>query len=156
VCSINGNTLSFKVVDNKPYMFVNESIAKTNKKEDITKIIDECVNEEKISFDLLEGFSVSDLQRLIQEDTITPKSPEDDVNSSDSLVDKTPDEQKKTDDLIANIGDKNIAYTDDEENKTLTNQELLGYDRKNDDFVIKDPSTGDVRVVKSTTINKMA
>ena len=156
VCSINGNKLSFKIVDNKPYMFVNESIARTDKKEDIIKIIDECVNEENISIELLEGFSITDLQRIIQEDMNVIKSPKDDVNTADSLVDKTPDEQKKTDDLIADIGNKNIAYTDDEKNETKMNQELVGYDKDNDDFVIKDPSTGDIKVVKSTTINKMA
>lgn len=156
VCSINGNRLSFKVVDDKPYMFVNESIAKTNDKEEINKIIDECINEENISVELLEGFSVNDLQRIIQEDMNVIKAPQDDVNTADSLVDKTPDEQKKTDDLISDIGQKNIAYTDDEKNETKMNQELVGYDKTVDDFVIKDPATGEIKVVKSTSINKMA
>lgn len=156
VCSINGNRLSFKVVDDKPYMFVNESIAKTNNKEEINKIIDECINEKNISIELLEGFSVNDLQRIIQEDMNVIKAPQDDVNTADSLVDKTPDEQKKTDDLITDIGQKNIAYTDDEKNETKMNQELVGYDKTVDDFVIKDPATGEIKVVKSTSINKMA
>ena len=75
--------------------------------------------------------------------------------TGDSLTQKTPEEQQKTEELKQMIGQKDLAVIDDETSEITDKQELLGYDEKQDDFVVRDPVSGKVKVVKSTQINKM-
>lgn len=148
-CSINLNnkTLSYRLYDNKGYLFVNESIVKANNKETIIEAVDDIYND-CLSLPMFEGVSHYYIDMLIEEE-----------NNMETNTVITPQEKEKQEQELNNELNNNpnlkVGVTDNTSNEIINNQELVGIDDsdiQNKKYIVKDPMTGKVKVADFSQI----
>ena len=148
-CSINLNnkTLSYRLYDNKGYLFVNESIVKANNKETIIEAVDDIYND-CLSLPMFEGVSHYYIDMLIEEE-----------NNMETNTVITPQEKEKQEQELNNELNNNpnlkVGVTDNTSNEIINNQELVGIDdsdMQNKKYIVKDPMTGKVKVADFSQI----
>lgn len=148
-CSINLNnkTISYRLYDNKGYLFVNESIVKANNKETIIEAVDDIYND-CLSLPMFEGVSHYYIDMLIEEE-----------NNMETNTVITPQEKEKQEQELNNELNNNpnlkVGVTDNTSNEIINNQELVGIDDsdiQNKKYIVKDPMTGKVKVADFSQI----
>lgn len=148
-CSINLNnkTISYRLYDNKGYLFVNESIVKANDKETIIEAVDDIYND-CLSLPIFEGVSHYYIDMLIEEE-----------NNMETNTVITPQEKEKQEqelnDELKNNPNVRVGITDNTSNEIINNQELVGIDdsdMQNKKYIVKDPMTGKVKVADFSQI----
>ena len=148
-CSINLNnkTISYRLYDNKGYLFVNESIVKANNKETIIEAVDDIYND-CLSLPMFEGVSHYYIDMLIEEE-----------NNMETNTVITPQEKEKQEQELNNELNNNpnlkVGVTDNTSNEIINNQELVGIDdsdMQNKKYIVKDPMTGKVKVADFSQI----
>lgn len=148
-CSINLNnkTLSYRLYDNKGYLFVNESIVKANNKETIIEAVDDIYND-CLSLPMFEGVSHYYIDMLIEEE-----------NNMETNTVITPQEKEKQEQELNNELNNNpnlkVGVTDNTSNEIINDQELIGIDDsdiQNKKYIVKDPMTGKVKVADFSQI----
>ena len=148
-CSINLNnkTISYRLYDNKGYLFVNESIVKANNKETIIEAVDDIYND-CLSLPMFEGVSHYYIDMLIEEE-----------NNMETNTIITPQEKEKQEQELNNELNNNpnlkVGVTDNTSNEIINNQELVGIDdsdMQNKKYIVKDPMTGKVKVADFSQI----
>ena len=148
-CSINLNnkTISYRLYDNKGYLFVNESIVKANDKKTIIEAVDDIYND-CLSLPIFEGVSHYYIDMLIEEE-----------NNMETNTVITPQEKEKQEQELNNELNNNpnlkVGVTDNTSNEIINNQELVGIDdsdMQNKKYIVKDPMTGKVKVADFSQI----
>ena len=148
-CSINLNnkTISYRLYDNKGYLFVNESIVKANNKETIIEAVDDIYND-CLSLPMFEDVSHYYIDMLIEEE-----------NNMETNTVITPQEKEKQEQELNNELNNNpnlkVGVTDNTSNEIINNQELVGIDdsdMQNKKYIVKDPMTGKVKVADFSQI----
>lgn len=148
-CSINLNnkTISYRLYDNKGYLFINESIVKANNKETIIEAVDDIYND-CLSLPMFEGVSHYYIDMLIEEE-----------NNMETNTVITPQEKEKQEQELNNELNNNpnlkVGVTDNTSNEIINNQELVGIDdsdMQNKKYIVKDPMTGKVKVADFSQI----
>lgn len=148
-CSINLNnkTISYRLYDNKGYLFVNESIVKANNKETIIEAVDDIYND-CLSLPMFEGVSHYYIDMLIEEENNM------ETNTVITPQEKEKQEQELNNELTNNPNLK-VGVTDNTSNEIINNQELVGIDdsdMQNKKYIVKDPMTGKVKVADFSQI----
>lgn len=148
-CSINLNnkTISYRLYDNKGYLFINESIVKANDKKTIIEAVDDIYND-CLSLPIFEGVSHYYIDMLIEEE-----------NNMETNTVITPQEKEKQEQELNNELNNNpnlkVGVTDNTSNEIIDNQELVGIDDsdiQNKKYIVKDPMTGKVKVADFSQI----
>ena len=148
-CSINLNnkTISYRLYDNKGYLFINESIVKANDKKTIIEAVDDIYND-CLSLPMFEGVSHYYIDMLIEEE-----------NNMETNTVITPQEKEKQEQELNNELNNNpnlkVGVTDNTSNEIINNQELVGIDdsdMQNKKYIVKDPMTGKVKVADFSQI----
>ena len=148
-CSINLNnkTISYRLYDNKGYLFINESIVKANDKKTIIEAVDDIYND-CLSLPMFEGVSHYYIDMLIEEE-----------NNMETNTIITPQEKEKQEQELNNELNNNpnlkVGVTDNTSNEIINNQELVGIDdsdMQNKKYIVKDPMTGKVKVADFSQI----
>lgn len=148
-CSINLNnkTISYRLYDNKGYLFINESIVKANDKKTIIEAVDDIYND-CLSLPIFEGVSHYYIDMLIEEE-----------NNMETNTVITPQEKEKQEQELNNELNNNpnlkVGVTDNTSNEIINNQELVGIDdsdMQNKKYIVKDPMTGKVKVADFSQI----
>ena len=145
--TINGNKVSYKMIEGKGYLYINNGIVKTLDKDVMLETVDDAYNN-CLDIEVLEGFNAYDLQTLL-EDYVAPS---DDTTQENTVI--TPAEKQKQqqelDNQINKTPNMKVGVVNDENpNEIKQNQEIVGVDdadMNNKKYIVKDPSTGDVKV----------
>lgn len=145
--TINGNKVSYKMIEGKGYLYINNGIVKTLDKDVMLETVDDVYNN-CLDIEVLEGFNAYDLQTLL-EDYVAPS---DDTTQENTVI--TPAEKQKQqqelDNQINKTPNMKVGVVNDENpNEIKQNQEIVGVDdadMNNKKYIVKDPSTGDVKV----------
>ena len=144
--TINDKMVSYKLVEGKGYLYIDNGIVKTLDKNVMLETVDDVYNN-CLDIEVLEGFNAYDLQ-IIMEDYITP----DDDSQQSTII--TPAEkqkqQEKLDNQINNTPDMKVGVVNaDNPNEIKQNQQIVGVDDSNINdkkYIVKDPMTGDVKI----------
>lgn len=146
---INGKNVSYKIIEGKNYLYIDNGILGSTNKQTIMEAIDDLYNN-CLEMPVYEGFNHLELDLLL-EDMIQLT----DTNSTNSA-----DEKQKENDLDKQINSNpNIKVNvrnPQNQNQSFSDQEIVGIDDSdinNKMYVTKDPTTGKIKVVKSTDIS---
>lgn len=150
---INGKNVSYKIIEGKNYLYIDNGILKTTNKQSIMEALDDLYNN-CLEMEVLEGFNHLELDLLLEDNMINP------TNSTNNPNPENPDEQKQQENELDNQikTDSNLKVTvndSNNSNKAFSDQEIVGVDdtdTNNKMYVTKDPITGKIKVVKAQDI----
>ena len=145
--TINNKKVSYKLVEGKGYLYIDDGIVKTLDKDVMLETIDDVYNN-CLDIDILEGFNAYELNILL-EDGIN-----DDMGDIDSVTTITPEEKKEAqtelDNNLAQKPNSKINVVSSENSGEIhQNQEFVGiddHDESNKKYIVKDPATGKITV----------
>lgn len=145
--TINNKKVSYKLVEGKGYLYIDDGIVKTLDKNVMLETIDDVYNN-CLDIEILEGFNAYELNILL-EDGIN-----DDMGDIDSVTTITPEEKKEAqtelDNNLAQKPNSKINVVSSENSGEIhQNQEFVGiddHDESNKKYIVKDPATGKITV----------
>ena len=145
--TINDKKVSYKLVEGKGYLYIDNGIVKTLDKDVMLETIDDVYNN-CLDIEILEGFNAYELNILL-EDGIN-----DDMGDIDSVTTITPEEKKEAqtelDNNLAQKPNSKINVVSSENSGEIhQNQEFIGiddHDESNKKYIVKDPATGKITV----------
>ena len=145
--TINDKKVSYKLVEGKGYLYIDNGIVKTLDKDVMLETIDDVYNN-CLDIEILEGFNSYELNILL-EDGIN-----DDMGDIDSVTTITPEEKKEAqtelDNNLAQKPNSKINVVSSENSGEIhQNQEFVGiddHDESNKKYIVKDPATGKITV----------
>lgn len=145
--TINDKKVSYKLVEGKGYLYIDNGIVKTLDKDVMLETIDDVYNN-CLDIEILEGFNAYELNILL-EDGIN-----DDMGDIDSVTTITPEEKKEAQteldkDLAQKPNSKINVVSSEDSGEIHQNQEFLGiddHDESNKKYIVKDPATGKITV----------
>ena len=145
--TINDKMVSYKLVEGKGYLYIDNGIVKTLDKDVMLETIDDVYNN-CLDIDVLEGYNAYELNILLEDEMNS------DMNDVDSVTTITPDEKKKAqtelDNNLAQKPNAKINVVSSENNGEIhQNQEFIGiddHDESNKKYIVKDPATGKITV----------
>jgi hypothetical protein len=145
--TINDKKVSYKLVEGKGYLYIDNGIVKTLDKDVMLETIDDVYNN-CLDIEILEGFNAYELNILL-EDGIN-----DDMGDIDSVTTITPEEKKEAqtelDNNLAQKPNSKINVVSSENSGEIhQNQEFVGiddHDESNKKYIVKDPATGKITV----------
>ena len=145
--TINDKKVSYKLVEGKGYLYIDNGIVKTLDKDVMLETIDDVYNN-CLDIEILEGFNSYELNILL-EDGIN-----DDMGDIDSVTTITPEEKKEAqtelDNNLAQKPNSKINVVSSENSGEIhQNQEFIGiddHDESNKKYIVKDPATGKITV----------
>lgn len=145
--TINDKMVSYKLVEGKGYLYIDNGIVKTLDKDVMLETIDDVYNN-CLDIDVLEGYNAYELNILLEDELNS------DMGDVDSVTTITPDEKKKAQtELDNNLSQKpnaKINVVSSENNGEIhQNQEFIGiddHDESNKKYIVKDPATGKITV----------
>ena len=145
--TINDKKVSYKLVEGKGYLYIDDGIVKTLDKNVMLETIDDVYNN-CLDIEILEGFNAYELNILL-EDGIN-----DDMGDIDSVTTITPEEKKEAqtelDNNLAQKPNSKINVVSSENSGEIhQNQEFVGiddHDESNKKYIVKDPATGKITV----------
>ena len=145
--TINDKMVSYKLVEGKGYLYIDNGIVKTLDKDVMLETIDDVYNN-CLDIDVLEGYNAYELNILLEDEMNS------DMSDVDSVTTITPDEKKKVqtelDNNLAQKPNAKINVVSSENNGEIhQNQEFIGiddHDESNKKYIVKDPATGKITV----------
>lgn len=145
--TINDKMVSYKLVEGKGYLYIDNGIVKTLDKDVMLETIDDVYNN-CLDIDVLEGYNAYELNILLEDEMNS------DMSDVDSVTTITPDEKKKAqtelDNNLAQKPNAKINVVSSENNGEIhQNQEFIGiddHDESNKKYIVKDPATGKITV----------
>ena len=145
--TINDKMVSYKLVEGKGYLYIDNGIVKTLDKDVMLETIDDVYNN-CLDIDVLEGYNAYELNILLEDELNS------DMSDVDSVTTITPDEKKKAqtelDNNLAQKPNAKINVVSSENNGEIhQNQEFIGiddHDESNKKYIVKDPATGKITV----------
>lgn len=145
--TINDKKVSYKLVEGKGYLYIDNGIVKTLDKDVMLETIDDVYNN-CLDIEILEGFNAYELNILL-EDGIN-----DDMGDIDSVTTITPEEKKEAQteldkDLAQKPNSKINVVSSEDSGEIHQNQEFVGiddHDESNKKYIVKDPATGKITV----------
>lgn len=149
--TINDRLVSFKIIEGKSYLYVDNGILGTTNKKEILEAIEDLYNN-CLQTPIYEDMNHVELDLLL-EDMI--------VNDTDNNNEVDPIEMKKKEDNVKNAFSANSSMKVNVEDpkddtKSLSDQEMVGIDdsdENNKKYIVKDPSSGKVTVVPIQSIS---
>ena len=145
--TINDKKVSYKLVEGKGYLYIDNGIVKTLDKDVMLETIDDVYNN-CLDIEILEGFNAYELNILLEDDI------NDDMGDIDSVTTITPEEKKEAQteldkDLAQKPNSKINVVSSEDSGEIHQNQEFLGiddHDESNKKYIVKDPATGKITV----------
>ena len=124
--TINDKMVSYKLVEGKGYLYIDNGIVKTLDKDVMLETIDDVYNN-CLDIDVLEGYNAYELNILLEDEMNS------DMSDVDSVTTITPDEKKKAqtelDNNLAQKPNAKINVVSSENNGEIhQNQEFIGID----------------------------